>query len=82
MLFRASFAAADFPGYLLRLAFLVNLFVVYCQSRDLAPVISRMKTGPKTSALLTAALLLLGGCLIAGMVFTTSLKNYLSVSGL
>ena len=77
MLFRASFAATDLPGYLLRLAFLVSLFVVYCQSRDLGPVISRMKAGPKTSAPLTVALVLLAVYLIAGTVFTTQLKNFL-----
>ena len=82
MLFKTSFAATDLPGYLLRLSFLANLFVVYCQSKALGPVFSRMKTGPKTSALLTTALLLLGGCLFFGMLFTTKLKNYLAVSGL
>jgi hypothetical protein len=82
MLFKTSFAAADLPGYLLRLSFLVNLFVIYGQSRQLVPVIERMKSASKTPALLTASLLLLGSCLLLGMLFTTQLKNYLAVSGL
>ena len=78
MLFKTSFTAADLPGYLLRLSFLVNLFLVYCQSRQLTPVIQRIKSASKTPALVTAALLLLGACLMAGMVFTTQLRNYLT----
>jgi formate hydrogenlyase subunit 3/multisubunit Na+/H+ antiporter MnhD subunit len=80
MLFKTSYSAMDFPGYLLRLSFLVNLFVVYCQSRDLGPAISWIRTGPKTPAPLTAALLLLAACLLAAMLFTSRLNNYLAVS--
>jgi formate hydrogenlyase subunit 3/multisubunit Na+/H+ antiporter MnhD subunit len=80
MLFKTSFTAADLPGYLLRLSFLVNLFVVYCQSRQLAPVIERIKSASKTPALLTASLLLLATCLLLGMLFTTQLKSYLTIS--
>lgn len=82
MLFKTSFLATNLPGYLLRLSFLVNLFVVYCQSRHLGPVISRTKTGPKTPAHLTAALLLLGVCLLFAMLFATPLSKYLAASGL
>ena len=78
MLFKTSFAATDLPGYLLRMSFLVNLFIVYCQSRDLGLTISRIRTGPKTPAHLTAALLFLGGCLVAGMIFTVQVKHYLA----
>jgi formate hydrogenlyase subunit 3/multisubunit Na+/H+ antiporter MnhD subunit len=82
MLFKTSFAATDLPGYLLRLSFLVNLFVVYCQTRALVPVLARVKSASRTPAPLTAALLLLGACLFVSMLFTTRLNNYLSVLGL
>ncbi len=82
MLFKTSFTAADLPGYLLRLSFLVNLFVVYGQSRQLVPVVERIKSASKTPALLTAALLLLGGFLLVAMLFMTQLKQYLTASGL
>jgi len=77
MLFKTSLAAADLPAYVLRLSFLVNLFIVYCQSKYLAPVTGRIRTGPKTPPLLTAALLLLAAYLIAGTVFATQLRNFL-----
>jgi formate hydrogenlyase subunit 3/multisubunit Na+/H+ antiporter MnhD subunit len=73
VLFKASLAAMDLPGYLLRMSFLVNLVVVYCQSRSLAPVIERIKTGSKSPRPLSVGLLLLGGCLLLGMLFATRL---------
>ena len=82
MLFKTSFTAAGLPGYLLRLTFLVNLFLVYCQSRQLTPVIQQIKSASKTPALVTAALLLLGGCLLFAMLFTARLQEYLATSGL
>ncbi len=63
-LFKASLSATDVPSYLLRLSFLVNLFLVYCQSRYLAVVIGRMTTGPKTPRSLIVSLLLLVACLL------------------
>jgi formate hydrogenlyase subunit 3/multisubunit Na+/H+ antiporter MnhD subunit len=82
MLFKTSLAAADLPAYLLRLSFLVNLFIVYCQSKYLAPVTGRIRTGPKSPRPLTVALLLLGACLFFAMVFVTQLSKYLAASGL
>ena len=82
MLFKTSLAAADLPAYLLRLSFLVNLFIVYCQSKYLAPVTGRIRTGPKSPRPLTVALLLLGACLFFAMIFATQLSKYLAASGL
>ncbi len=77
-LFRTSFSATDLPAYLLRLSFVVNLFIVYCQSRYLASIIDRLKVGPKSPRSLTVALLLLGGCLLFAMLFTGQVKHYLA----
>jgi formate hydrogenlyase subunit 3/multisubunit Na+/H+ antiporter MnhD subunit len=80
ILFKTSFAATDLPGYLLRLSFLVNLFLVYCQSGQLAPIIGRLKSPSKTPVPLAVALLLLGGCLFFGMLFTGQVNQYLAGS--
>jgi formate hydrogenlyase subunit 3/multisubunit Na+/H+ antiporter MnhD subunit len=78
MLFKASFAAPDIAGYLLRLSFLANLFVVYCQSKHLGPVVERMKSGVRTPRTVVIALALLAGYLVTGMLFLSQLREYLT----
>jgi formate hydrogenlyase subunit 3/multisubunit Na+/H+ antiporter MnhD subunit len=77
-LFNASLGAHDLSGYLLRFSFLANLFVVYCQSKQLAPVIERVKKGERTPARAVIGLGLLVALLVAGMVFLPQLRPYLS----
>ena len=77
-LFRASLAAPDIPGYLLRLSFLANLFVVYCQSKHLSPVVEQVKSGSGTPLIVFIALSLLAGYLVAGMLFLPQLRGYLT----
>jgi formate hydrogenlyase subunit 3/multisubunit Na+/H+ antiporter MnhD subunit len=78
MLFKASFTAPDIPGYLLRLSFLANLFVVYCQSKHLGPVIDQMKSGSRTPRTVVIALALLAGYLVTAMLFLPQLREYLT----
>ncbi len=77
-LFKTSFAMPGISGYLLRLSFLVNLFIIYCQSKHLSPVLEQIKSGSRTPRTIGTALGLLAAYLAAGMLFLPRLKEYLA----
>jgi len=77
-LFKTSLGAHDLPGYLLRLSFLANLCVVYCQSKQLAPVIEQIRKGGGTPSRPVIGFGLLAAFLIAGILFLPHLRSYLA----
>lgn len=77
-LFKTSFAVPGMSGYLLRLSFLINLFIIYCQSKHLAPILEQMKSGSRTPRAVGTALGLLAAYLAAAMLLLPRLRDCLA----
>ena len=81
-LFLGSFGDHTLFGYLLRLSFLVNLFLVYCLPKSLAAASRDAETASKTPWWVVCPLGVLAAALLLSMLFLPHLRAYLAASGL
>lgn len=81
-LFLGSFGDRGLFGYLLRLSFLVNLFLVYCLPKALVASPNDTGSVAKPPWWVSWSIGVLAGALLLSMLFQTHLRAYLSASGL